>query len=107
MNKIAKIALGATLLLSLGTTTVSADVDKGQKYFTKKLKKVCGLSGAKMAGKHTQDDWGKIRDAGKIAEEIQAICPNIKKSALKDKYIEHYGDFFFNYASDSGNIPAC
>ena len=106
MNSIAKIALGATLLLSLGTTSASADADKGQKYFTKKLKGACGISGAALAGKHTQAEWQAIGKAG-VAAEIKAICPKAKDSAFKEKYIEHYYDFVFTYGSDSGNIPAC
>lgn len=107
MNKIAKIALGATLLLTLGTTTASADIDKGQKYFTKKLKSACGISGAALAGRHTQMEWKTIHDGGGIGAELLTICPKVKKSALKDKYIGHYFDFLFEYGSDSGNIPAC
>ena len=107
MNKIAKIVLGATLLLTLGATTATASPDKGQKYFTKKLKSVCGLSGAAMAGKHTQEEWQSIQGSTGVAAEIKVICPKAKDSALKDKYLEHYFDFFFEYASDSGNIPAC
>jgi len=106
MKSIAKVALAATLLLTLGTTTASASPDKGQKYFTKKLKKPCGMSGAAFAGKHTQAGWQGIGTAG-IAAEIQKICPKVGKGALKEKYLEHYYDFVFQYASDSGNIPAC
>lgn len=107
MNTIAKIALGATLLLTLGSTTASADIDKGQKYFTKKLKGSCGISGAALAGRHTQGEWQTINAAGGISAELKKICPKVKDSALKDKYIPHYYDFLFEYGSDSGNIPAC
>ena len=106
MNKIIKIALGATLLLTLGATSANADAEKGQKYYMKKLKKACGISGGAMASKHTQEEWQSIGSAG-VAAEIKVICPKAKDSALKDKYLEHYYDFFFEYASDSGNIPAC
>ena len=106
MNKIVKIALGATLLLSLGATTVSADVAKGQKLYTKKLKSVCGITGAAAAGKHTQDEWAEIGTAG-MAAEVKAMCPGVKDKALKGKYLPHYLDFFKEYASDSGNVPAC
>ena len=106
MNKIAKIALGATLLLSLGTATLSADTAKGQKLFTKKLKGACGITGAAMAGKHTQDEWAEIGTAG-MAAEIKVICPKVKDKALKEKYLQHYFDFFNEYASDSGNVPSC
>jgi hypothetical protein len=107
MKNFAKAALAATLLLAVGTTTASASPDKGQKYFTKKLKAACGISGAAFAGKHTQSEWKAINDAGGIAAEIKKICPKVEDDALKDKYIEHYFDFTFEYASDSGNIPAC
>ena len=60
-----------------------------------------------MAGKHTQEEWQKINADSGIAAEIKAICPAVKDKALKDKYLEHYFDFFFEYGSDSGNIPAC
>ncbi len=107
MNNIVKIALGATLLLSLGTTALSADSGKGQKLFTKKLKSACGISGAAFAGKHTQDEWSEIKEAGKMSSEIKAICPSVKDSALKDKYMGHYYDFAHEYANDSGNVPSC
>lgn len=107
MNRIAKIALGATLLLALGSTTATADVKKGQKLFTKKLKGACGITGAAMAGKHTQAEWTAIQEAGKMAEEIKTICPDVKDSAIKDKYLEDYYDFFKEYGSDSGNVPSC
>jgi len=107
MNKIVKIALGATLLLSLGATTVTADVAKGQKLFTKKLKGSCGITGAAMAGKHTQDEWQELQDSGKLSDAIKTICPSVKDKALKEKYMNHYFDFFKEYGSDSGNVPSC
>lgn len=107
MNKMIKIALGATLLLSLGATTVSADVAKGQKLYTKKLKSACGITGAVMAGKHSQGEWTEINEAGKLADEIKTICPAVGDKALKSKYLPHYYDFFNEYANDSGNVPSC
>ena len=106
MNKIVKIALGATLLLALGTTTASADSAKGQKLYSKKLKKACGMTGAKMAAKHTQDEWEEIGKDG-LTKEIKTVCPKVKSKALKSKYIGNYYDFFYNFASDSGNVPSC
>jgi len=93
-------------LLMLGTITLSADVAKGQKLYTKKLKGSCGITGAAMAGKHTQDEWSEIGVAG-MAGEIKTICPKIKDKALKEKYLNHYFDFFKEYGSDSGNVPSC
>lgn len=107
MNKIAKIALAATLILSVGATSAFASPAKGQKLFTKKLKKACGISGAAMAGKHTQGEWTEIKEAGNMVTEIKNICPNVTDGAVKEKYLEHYYDFFHEYANDSGNVPSC
>jgi hypothetical protein len=92
--------------LLVAPASLSADVSKGQKLFTKKLKASCGISGAAFAGKHTQAEWAEIGKGG-IAAEIQNICPDVEDKALKEKYLEHYYDFVFEYANDSGNIPAC
>jgi len=105
MKKITKIALAATLLLTLGATTASADSAKGQKLYAKKLKKACGITGAVMAAKHTQGEWEDLKDS--LKDEIKTICPKATDKALKDKYMNHYFDFFHNFASDSGNVPSC
>ena len=52
--KLVKILAASTLLLSIGTTSLVADVVKGQKAFIKFLKEPCGMDGAKFALKHTQ-----------------------------------------------------
>ena len=106
MNNVIKIALGATLLLALGSTVATADAAKGQKLYTKKLKSACGITGAEIAGKHTQDEWSEIGVTG-MATEIKTICPKVADKALKEKYLQHYFDFFKEYASDSGNVPSC
>jgi hypothetical protein len=105
MKNIVKVALATTLLLSLGATTASADAAKGQKLYKKKLSHACGMNGAKMAAEHTQDEWAA--DKGSLAKEIKRICPAVKDKALKSKYLPHYYDFFYNFASDSGNVPSC
>ena len=84
-----------------------ANPAKGQKIFARKLKEACGMNGGEVAKKHTQDEWSAIEKAGKIKEEIKKICPKASDDALKDKYLENYFDFFYNFASDSGNIPSC
>lgn len=81
------------------------DEGKGQKLFTKKLKKKCGMSGAAMAGKHTQDEWETIGEAGKLSNEIKEICPDV--NYVKEKYLPHLLKFFHTYGSDSGNVPSC
>ena len=105
MTKLLKIVLAAGLVLGVATTTASADVAKGQKLFSKKLKKKCGMTGAKMAAKHSQDEWEAIQEGGKLEDEIKKICPKVKK--VKEKYLPHFYDFFYEYANDSGNVPSC
>ena len=39
-----------------------------------------------------------------MADEIKNICPSAEDKA---KYLNHYFDFFKEYASDSGNVPSC
>ena len=107
MTKFSKLALATIVGLSLVGTTLSADSAKGQKLYKKKLKEACGFSGAKMAAKHTQDEWDELKDDGKLKDEIKHLCPSVKDKALKDKYLNHYYDFFHNFASDSGNVPSC
>jgi len=107
MNKIVKIALAAMLMLGMGAVTLNADVSKGQKLYLKKLKGSCNMNGAKMATQHTQDEWESIGSGDGMAAEIKKICPGTKDKAVKEKYLQHYYDFFFEYASDSGNVPSC
>ena len=95
------------LIASVGfvSSVTYADTAKGQKIFIKKMKKPCGMTGGDMAVKHTQDEWKAINDAGKLNEELLKFCPDAK--SLKDSYVPHVYDFLHNYASDSGNVPAC
>jgi len=103
MNKLLKLAFTGAVALSLSSTVVFADVAKGQKLYSKKLKKACGMSGAKMAAKHSQDEWEEIGEEGKLNAEIKKQCG--KES--KDKYLPQLYDFFYEYANDSGNVPSC
>ncbi len=107
MTKIVKIALSAALMLSVGAVTASADADKGLKLYSKKLKDACGISGAAMAGKHTQAEWQELNKSGNLAKEIKTICPKAKDEDLDGKFLPHYFDFFFQFGSDSGNVPSC
>jgi len=105
MTKFTKLAIAALLGLAVVSTTASADAAKGQKIYSKKLKKACGMNGAKFAAKHTQDEWEQIHKAGKMAEEIGKICP--KATNYKAKYDNDIYDFANEFASDSGNVPSC
>jgi len=107
MNKLIKLILASLIALSISTTVASADVAKGQKLYLKKLKAACSVNGAKMASKHSQNEWEEIGKGEALATEIKKLCPTTKDKALKSKYLEHYYDFFFEYANDSGNVPSC
>ena len=107
MNKIVKIALSTMVLVSMSSVSLNADIAKGQKLYLKKLKSACSASGAVMAGKHTGDEWEEIFNSGKLADELRSACPKAKDSSLKEKYLQHYFDFFKEYSSDSGNVPSC
>ena len=104
LKKIIKLTISALLGITLATTTLSADVNKGQKLYVKKLKNKCELSGSAFAGKNTQDKWEEIYDAGKLSEEIKKIC---KGHTVDEKLLPHIYDFVYEYASDSGNVPNC
>jgi len=105
MTKFTKIALAALLGMAVMTTTASADADKGQKIYSKKLKETCAMDGGKFAAKHTQDEWAAIVEDGKLAEEITTICGD--GAAVKEKKLGDIGDFVQEFASDSGNVPNC
>ena len=99
------VAAIALVLVSFTTTTAFADPAKGQKLYLKKLKKPCGINGAKMAAKHTQDEWEELQEGGKLEDEIKKICPKV--TDVKDRYLDDLFDFFYEYANDSGNVPSC
>jgi hypothetical protein len=104
MTKFSKLALAALFAVAMLGTTASANVEKGKKIYSKKLKGACGFSGAKFAAKHTQDQWEEIKNAGKFADEVKKLCP---KAKFKDKWSKDLYDFSYEYASDSGNVPSC
>ena len=109
MTKVIKVIAAVLLGITVLSTDALADINKGKKIYMKKLKAPCGFNGAKFARKHTQDEWEKIKGAGKFRDEIVKICPKAVKAAgkLKEKYLNDVYDFSYEYASDSGNVPSC
>ncbi len=104
MRNFLKLVLVGSMALTLATTVASADAAKGQKIFSKKLKADCGFKGSKFTASHSQDEWAEIGVDG-MADEIKKQCPNAKP--VKEKYLKDLFDFANDFASDSGNIPAC
>jgi len=106
MKKITTLAFATLIGLALTHTTASAgSINKGQKIFSKKLKGACGFSGAKFAASHKQAEWKKIKDEGRMEEEVKKLCPNIQ--TWQKKWEDHLFEFAYEYGSDSGNEPAC
>ena len=105
--KLLKIIMAGTLALGIASSTLSADAVKGQKLFSKLLKDPCGMTGAKFAAKHSQEEWKALKESGKFEEELIKICPNVKAGDLSPSAIENIIDFSIEFASDSGNVPSC
>ena len=105
--KLSKIIMVGALALGLTSTALFADSVKGQKLYSKLLKDPCGMTGAKFAAKHSQEEWKALKASGKFEEEVIKICPNVKAGDIKDSVQEHIIDFAVEFASDSGNVPSC
>lgn len=105
MKKLLSILFVLVIAVSFVSTPVFADAGKGQKIFIKMMKNPCGFNGGEMAKKKTQAEWKAINDAGGLNDELLKQCPNAKP--LNERFLPHVYDFLYNYASDSGNVPAC
>ena len=97
--------------IALSSSALQADVSKGQKLYLKKLKSKCGMNGAKMAATHTQGEWEELKEEKQLGNELIKQCPKAKKVISAEKFeqkvIPHLYDFFYEYGSDSGNVPSC
>jgi hypothetical protein len=111
MTTLGKFMIATLLGFGVLSTAVYADADKGQRIYQKKLKSVCGMTGAVFAAKHTQMEWEDAKDNGTLAEVMTEACPDGKSFFESDKfekkYKGHLYDFVHDFASDSGNIPSC
>ncbi len=103
VKNLLKIVIFIILGITIVSTQLFSDVAKGQKIYTKKLKAKCGISGSTFAGKHSQDQWEEIYDAGKLNDEIKNICHG---HGVDRKSLPHIYDFVYEYANDSGNVPS-
>jgi hypothetical protein len=105
--KLLKIIMAGTLALGIASSTLSADAVKGQKLFSKLLKDPCGMTGAKFAAKHSQEEWKALKESGKFEEEVIKICPNVKAGDIKESFKNILLISAIEFANDSGNVPAC
>jgi hypothetical protein len=107
MQKMIKIIFTLTVLLVMSSVVANASIVKGQKLYLKKLKSSCHINGAIMSAKHSISEWENLYESDELAVELKRICPKVKDTSLKEKFLPHYFDFFKEYANDSGNIPSC
>ncbi|TLT07850.1 cytochrome C [Aliarcobacter thereius] len=105
--KLLNLLLASFLALAITSTSLMADASRGQKVFIKFLKEPCGMDGAIFALKHTQDEWRQIKADGKAEAEIMKFCPNYVEGSVKERLLDSVMDFSIEFASDSGNVPAC
>ena len=92
------------MLLSLGGSSLCAEVVKGQQIYTKHLQPKCkNMSASNFASKHSQDEWEEIYDAGALNSEIKTICNG---KTLNEKLLPHIYDFVYEYANDSAKVPS-
>ncbi|MDM5272235.1 cytochrome C [Sulfurovum sp. zt1-1] len=78
----------------------------GRNVFRQKLRRKCGLTGARFAQTHTLNEWQELKEEGNFRIEIYKICPKTA-TVLKDDWIEPLYEFSKAYASDTGNFPSC
>jgi len=107
MKKTTKLALVALFGFAMLTTTASAgSINKGQKIYSKKIKGQCGdKTGADFAAAFKQKEWEAAFAAGKFEAKIKEFCPTLE--TYKEKWTPHLFEFANEYASDTGNEPAC
>jgi hypothetical protein len=107
MKNITTIALTALLGFTLLTSTATAGkINKGQKIYSKKIKGQCeDKTGTEFAAAHTQAEWQAALKDGKFEATVKVFCPKLE--TYKEKWTEHLFEFANEYASDTGNEPAC
>lgn len=100
-------------MLLAGSTVLSAATYKGQKIYIESCKE-CHGGGQEFAGSKKQRTWEKLMD--NKGEKLANIHLSSKKAANSWEYFKsrtftknarHIEDFLVEYASDSGNVPAC
>jgi len=111
MTTLGKLMISTLIGFGVLSTAVYADAAKGQRIYQKKLKSVCGMSGAVFAAKHTQMEWANAKEDGNLADVMTEACPAGKSFFESDKFEKKFKDdlydFVHDFASDSGNIPSC
>ena len=101
------------IALMVGSTVLSAAAYKGQKIYIESCKE-CHGGGQGFAGSKKQRAWSKLMN--NKGEKLADIHLSSKKAQPSWEYFgsrdftrgaKHLEDFLVEYASDSGNVPAC
>ncbi len=96
----------------LFASAVTADVNKGKRYYMKDFKQKFKMNGLEFTQLHTAQEWSVLfEEEGKgFISEFSEKYPK-QKAFLNDpklwKKLQHVRDFAIEYAKDSGNIPSC
>lgn len=105
MKRFFAIFTASLFCLSIFATNSFGYAGKGQRIFLKKLRVACGYNGFVMAKKHTQQEWLKIYESGKLNETMTSYCGDDAR-AFKTSEEVHVKDFLYAFASDSGSVVA-
>ncbi len=110
MRKQILLCAGVALLLG---TVMDAAVYKGRKYYKNDCRP-CHSMGDELSTSKTQDEWMALMDHNGIALATIHRSNKSAKDSLAyfngkyyPKKARHLKDFLVEFASDSGNIPAC
>ncbi len=107
-SKILRIVMASLLMLL--TTSLHADIKKGQKTYLKKCKR-CHGNGTKGAAMKSQEEWTDAfaDEAYEFKEwhEDTRAEKFVNSKRFDKKYAPHLKDFLHHYANDSGNVPSC
>ncbi len=108
-----KYTFSTFFLFFLLASSSSAAIYKGQKVFVKKCVS-CHDKGQAFVSQKTQEEWEDLMESkGELLKKIHLDDSNAKeshkyfKSKKYSKKVKHLKDFLVEYASDSGNVPAC
>lgn len=108
-----KLYATVAVALMVGSVILSAATYKGQKVYIESCKE-CHGGGQELAGGKKQRAWEKLMD--NKGERLADIHTSSKKAQPSWEYFKsrgyskdakHLEDFLVEYASDSGNVPAC
>ncbi len=100
------------LIILLLSSALTADVNKGKRYYMKDFKQKFKMNGLQFTQLHTAQEWRALfEEEGKgFVSEFSRKYPE-QKAFLGDpklwKKLQHIRDFAIEYAKDSGNIPTC